>query len=41
MLIGVFIFMNSTIEESLKENRPEFSTNMSIQEFNKYYWYKE
>lgn len=41
MLMGVLVFMNSTIEESLKENRPEFSTNMSIQEFNKYYWYKE
>lgn len=47
MLIGVLIFMNSNTifaaggEGSLKENRPEFSTNMSIQEFNKYYWYKE
>lgn len=47
ILIGVLISMYSTTifaaggEVSLKENRSEFSTNMSIQEFNKYYWYKE
>ena len=47
ILVGVMIFMSYTTtfasggDKSLKENRPAFSTNMSVQEFNKYYWYKE
>ena len=47
ILMGVMIFVNSTTifatggKGSLQENRPEFSTSMSVSEFNKYYWYKE
>ena len=47
MLIGVMMFMNTILTfadgggETLKVSRPEFSRSMSVEEFNKHYWYKE
>ena len=47
MLIGVMMFMNTILTfaggegDTLKASRPEFSTSMSVEEFNKHYWYKE